>query len=163
MIEKPFEQIELTDAFDVIASFEVIEHLFCPKDFLVWAKNALRTKGILILSCPNIEGFDTILLERHSDAVDHEHLNYFNPTSLTVLLEKAGFRNVTVTTPGVLDVDLVRRGRKNGHVDDLRLGPLLTALLDRNDNCTDATLQSFLQQVKMSSNMMAVAEASTAV
>ena len=63
-IETPFEQVKLDATADAVVSFEVIEHLFDPGAFLRWCRSLLCPGGILFLTCPNIEGFDTTLLGR---------------------------------------------------------------------------------------------------
>jgi SAM-dependent methyltransferase len=157
IIEKPFEEVDIDIQADVVASFEVIEHLFRPSDFVEWIYRALRPGGIAILTCPNIEGFDTLLLGREAVAVDHQHLNYFNPDSLDVLLRRTGFGSVEISTPGMMDVDLVRRGLKNGEVTEQKLGPILNRLLAAESDSLDRQIQALLQEARLSSNMMAVA------
>ena len=106
----PVESIQLNslELFDVVASFEVIEHLFKPIDFVGHMKRLLNPGGIIMLTCPNGRGFDIETLGTVSNSVDHEHLNYFNPESLTGLLEKCGLEILESFTPGRLDVNLVR-------------------------------------------------------
>lgn len=158
IVEAAVETVSLAEPVDAIVSFEVIEHLFSAYDFLRWAFEQLKPEGLLYLSCPNIRGFDTLLLGKQSIAVDHEHLNYFHPDSLAHLLKRTGFEAVEVETPGVLDVDLVRRARDAGEVSDETVGPVLAGLLDRNSEEADAELQTFLQRMRLSSNMIAVAQ-----
>src|SRR5260221_10675195 len=74
----------------------------------------LRPHGLLVLTCPNGEGFDTMMLGTHSVAVDSEHVNLFNPASLSGLLEKTGFEVLEAQTPGRLDAELVREAVLNG-------------------------------------------------
>ena len=160
------EEVRATGAFGRIvgieptpdlAAFEVIEHLFDPAAFLTACRWLVRPGGRILLTCPNIQGFDTILLGSASSAVDHEHLNYFNPDSMALLLRRAGFEDIEVTTPGRLDVDLVRRALAEGTVAPAQLGPFLAHLLDRDDAGTDALLQDFLRSARLSSNLQAVA------
>ncbi len=157
VIEQPYETTALDQPADIIVAFEVIEHLFRPADFTAWLFRSVRPGGLILLTCPNICGFDTLLLGRHSTAVDHQHLNYFTPASIARLLERFGFVDVTVTTPGRLDVDLVRRAWREGVVDEAALGPFVAHLLDASDDALDQRLQQFLQQAGLSSHMMAVA------
>ena len=92
---------------NVATSFEVIEHLFSPEKFLKKIFNTLSKKSIIILTCPNGLGFDISILGKKSEAIDHEHLNYFNPFSIKILMERCGFEILDVITPGVLDIDIV--------------------------------------------------------
>ena len=109
VIERRIEDAakDLTPA-DVVVAFEVIEHLFEPTRFVEQAARLVKPGGLLILSCPNGEGFDIAELGPESLAVDAEHVNLFNPRSLSYLVERFGFEVLESTTPGRLDAELVR-------------------------------------------------------
>lgn len=108
VIEKTIEEVSDENAFDVITAFEVIEHLFSPQQFIERCRFLLKPNGLLFLSCPNHKGFDASILGLHAGMFDHEHLNYFSPNSLSLLLESFDFNILDVSTPGELDVDIVR-------------------------------------------------------
>jgi SAM-dependent methyltransferase len=117
-IEQPVERIDLSKYQpDVVASFEVIEHLFSPTDFLKACHRVLRPGGLLMLSCPNSRGFDMEMLQSAAGAVDVEHLNYFHPDSLALLVKRCDFDVLEVTTPGELDAELVRKKVLAGEFD----------------------------------------------
>lgn len=158
VIEKPVEEIQLEsdDLFDVVANFEVIEHIFSPVDFVAAAVKLLKPGGILMLTCPNGKGFDVQTLGVVSDTVDHEHLNYFNPSSLTILCESAGMQVLESSTPGVLDADLVRGKVLSGDFDISDQPFLKNILIDEWDRFGDA-FQDFLVDNGLSSNMWIVA------
>jgi SAM-dependent methyltransferase len=139
---------------DCVCAFEVIEHLFDPLRFLWQIKNILKKDGILIISAPNIEGFDLLLLGKDSDNVAApNHLNYFNPGSINTLLERAGLRSIALETPGVLDVDIVRNKILAGHqIKDT----FVSFFVEKSDKRTRDRLQDFLQDNNLSSNMWAV-------
>ena len=110
VIEAPVEVADLGGLqADVLASFEVIEHLYDPAGFLARCVQWVRPGGILLLTCPSATGFDVAVLREASDTVDHEHINYFTPASLTRLVESHGFTVLETLTPGQLDVELVRK------------------------------------------------------
>jgi 2-polyprenyl-3-methyl-5-hydroxy-6-metoxy-1,4-benzoquinol methylase/predicted RNA-binding Zn-ribbon protein involved in translation (DUF1610 family) len=119
VIESPVERIQLREdeLFDVVVSFEVIEHLFNPKAFVANMARLLKPGGIILLVCPNGKGFDVETLGVLSNTVDHEHLNYFNPQSLGGLLERSGLKVLEQSTPGKLDVELVRNKVLDGEFD----------------------------------------------
>ena len=61
-----------------------------------------------MLSCPNINGFDNLILKKNSSTIEHEHLNYFNPHSIKKLLKLSSFKILEVSTPGKLDFEIVK-------------------------------------------------------
>jgi 2-polyprenyl-3-methyl-5-hydroxy-6-metoxy-1,4-benzoquinol methylase len=154
VLESPYEDVTFDAPVGIIACFEVIEHLFDPKRFLSWCHASLQPGGIVLLTCPNSAGFDTLLLGSASSAVDHEHLNLFTPQSLALLAQRCGFEIIEVSTPGELDVDLVRRAVADGEVDRNHLGPLISRLIE---NADPAQLQVVIRDAGLSSNMRLIA------
>ncbi len=155
VLEKPIEKVDEIEKVGVVASFEAIEHMFSPKDFINQCARILPTDGLLILSCPSGKGFDVVVMEGVSDTVDHEHLNYFNPDSLTHLVEKCGFEVLEVQTPGKLDAELVRKKSLAGKFD-LKEPFLQQVLIDEWENVGEA-FQAFLAENNLSSHMWLVA------
>jgi hypothetical protein len=91
--------------------------------------------------------------------VDHEHVNYFNPASLSRLFERFGFTVEEVLTPGRLDVDLVRTAIEDGVCEP---GPLLRhVLVDRGDELAEP-LQDWIADNRLSSHLWVVARAAQA-
>lgn len=158
VFELPIERIQLepNEFFDVVASFEVIEHLFSPLDFVGHMSRLLKPGGILMLACPNGLGFDIATLGTISNTIDHEHLNYFNPKSLSQLLSRCGLEVLESFTPGRLDADLVRNKILTGEFDVTEYPFLQKVLIDDWGNLGGA-FQDFLMQQGMSSNMWIVA------
>lgn len=162
VLEQPIEQIELdrTALFDVVASFEVIEHLFAPIDFVGHMTRLLKPGGLLILTCPNGQGFDVETLGTASNTVDHEHLNYFNPGSLKKMLTNCGMEVLESFTPGKLDAELVRNKILMGEFD-VSTQPFLKKILIDNWEQLGHPFQEFLVQHGLSSNMWMVARKNT--
>ena len=80
--------------FDVIVSFQVIEHLYDPVAMLVSVKKHLSPDGIFILTTPNLDGFGAKIMGNkwHGYRDDHVSLKGFNDWQ--ALLEKNGFQSV---------------------------------------------------------------------
>jgi 2-polyprenyl-3-methyl-5-hydroxy-6-metoxy-1,4-benzoquinol methylase len=75
------EQFECSERFDVIISFETIEHLKNPTYFLKQLSNYLTSNGVLMMSVPLGE-------TRHFDPY---HLHAFTHEQIFTLLETTGF------------------------------------------------------------------------
>jgi len=150
------EQIDERDFADVVAAFEVIEHLFAPREFIRRCKTLLRPGGLLIVTCPNVMGFDVATLGLQSGTFDHEHLNYFRPRCLTLAAELEGFEVLEVLTPGLLDADIIRRKCLSGEFDLQNQSFLRSVLIDRWVEL-GASFQQFLADHLMSSHMWLVA------
>ena len=137
---------------DVLVAFEVIEHLFAPRRFVEGCARAMAPGSLLVLSCPNGEGFDIATLGAGSLAVDPEHVNLFTPDSLERLVSEAGFKPVWRGTPGRLDAEFVREAALRGEIalDDQ---PLLRRVLIDEWERLGAPFQAFLADNGLSSHM----------
>lgn len=159
IFESLFEKTKFkkTDKFDIIASFEVIEHLFDPKEFIKKCYSLLKKGGLLVLTCPNSKGFDFEVLGKECNSIDHEHLNYFHPKSIKLLTENNGFKVLEISTPGRLDAELVRTKILEGVVDVSSQKFLKMVLIDSWDSLGEK-FQDFLSQNGLSSSMWMVAK-----
>lgn len=75
------EQFEWSEQFDIVVSFETIEHLRNPAKFIGRIRNLLVPEGYFLLSVPLGE-------TRH---LDRYHLHKFSQQEVFCLLEQAGF------------------------------------------------------------------------
>lgn len=156
VIEAPIEQVVLQDTeIHVIALFEVLEHLFSPRDFMLKAAQLLVSGGLLIVTCPNLYGFELQTLWKKSTTLDVEHLNYFHPQSISRLAQDAGFEVLDILTPGKLDVDIVRKAAQSGQLN-LEGQPFLQHLLLQADDTVRAAFQTFLAENQLSTHMWLV-------
>ena len=157
VIEAPIEDVQLGDGVaDVIASFETIEHLYSPRDFLLRCRSLLAPGGLLVVTCPNVKGFDVMTLAERSETVDNEHLNLFHPRSLAALAEECGLEVLETLTPGMLDAELVRKKALGGEFDLGEQPFLQHVLIDEWDRLGGA-FQRFLADNGLSSHMWLVA------
>lgn len=155
-IERMVEDLRI-DPVPVITNFELLEHLFSPREFLASCHRVLSRRGLLFLTTPNIRGFDLALLGPASDNIAApEHLNYFNPDSLSLLLEKTGFRVEEVLTPGKMDADIVRNKVREGTYR-LEGNSFLREILFEKWETLGAKFQDFLAENRLSSHLWVVA------
>lgn len=159
VIEEAVEKIQFAeeDKVDVVVNFEVIEHLFSPKFFIEKCADLLKKDGLFVVTCPNGEGFDIKTLGTVSKTVDHEHVNYFNPDSLKLLLENSGFEVLESLTPGVLDAELVRNAVLEGKFS-LENQPFLNQILIENWESKGQSFQNYLTDNQLSSNLWIIAK-----
>ena len=111
VVKEPVSPLSFgSEKFDVITSFEVIEHIQTPNQLFETARNLLRPGGLFYLTTPN---FDAILrfLEGSRFAMlgYPEHLCFYNKYSMRHLALQHGFTPLKITTTGI---DLARIKKK---------------------------------------------------
>jgi 2-polyprenyl-3-methyl-5-hydroxy-6-metoxy-1,4-benzoquinol methylase len=91
--------LELRGQSDVVISIDVIEHLFFPRAICQRAREALGSKGTLILTTPYhgyCKNLALAVLNRYDDhwhpLRDYGHIKFFSPRTLSRLLREEGFR-----------------------------------------------------------------------
>ena len=156
-IEEPIEKVRV-DKVSVITCFELIEHLFSPKNFITSCHSILSDNGLFILTTPNIRGFDLITLGALSNNIDGpNHINYFHPDSIKILFNNSGFDVLEILTPGKLDAELVRKKILNKEFD-ISNHPFLKQILIDKWNELGIIFQDFLCSNLLSSHMWVVAK-----
>lgn len=153
VINSPIEDVVENEFVDVLAAFEVIEHLFAPRQFIEQCFRILRPGGLLFLTCPNVKGFDVATLKMLSHTFDHEHVNYFHPGSLAKLLRNCGFDIIDIQTPGQLDAEIVRKNFLDGNFD-LNNQPFLREVLLERWEELGLNFQEFLAKNCLSSHLL---------
>jgi len=95
---KDLEKIE--QKFDVITMWHVLEHVQDPLQDLRIIYKSLNDNGKIIFEVPNADSqaFKIFGPDYNYNMVP-EHIQYFNPKSATIALEKAGFTVVKCYTP----------------------------------------------------------------
>jgi hypothetical protein len=111
VIEKFIEKVvagDLPPGRKAFVSFELFEHLHSPAAFLGHIKGLMNTGDLLIFTTLSGAGVDIQALWQNSKSVSPpHHLNFLNPSSIRILLERLGLQVLDVTTPGKLDVDIL--------------------------------------------------------
>jgi 2-polyprenyl-3-methyl-5-hydroxy-6-metoxy-1,4-benzoquinol methylase len=83
-------------SYDVVALFDVIEHISNPKQLLAHLRTLLRPGGCLVLSTPNVDGISRRALGSSWAVLNPgEHLFYFSETTLSAMLKQAGYVDVS--------------------------------------------------------------------
>lgn len=81
--------------FDAIVMNDLIEHVPNPITTLKIANKLLKSDGLIFLSTPNIESLMAkIFGTRWLHLKPNEHIYYFSPTTMNLILEEAGFKMI---------------------------------------------------------------------
>lgn len=105
VFEGDISSLALSDTFDLITIYHVVEHLLNPVEVLTKAYQLLQSNGILFVETPNIGGIGARLKQaKWSMIKPPEHVLYYKPCSLKYVLRKAGFSKIKIftTTPTTL-------------------------------------------------------------
>ncbi len=156
VVEKWVEDLAPSDVgADLATAFEVIEHVFEPLTFLRAAGQTVRSGGMIFFSTLAATGFDIQVLWDHSRSVSPpQHLNFPSMDGVRRLVARAGLELVEVTTPGQLDLDIVRN-RLAEH-PEIEVPRFVRTLASSPDD-TRAAFQSFLQAGRLSSHVQCLA------
>ncbi len=147
------------NSIDFVTCNDLVEHLHNPSQFLAGCYARLKSGGGLMIATPNGAGFDfSILGDKTENISPPEHLQYFNPHSISLLLEECGYRVISVQTPGILDVQIVKTQVSEGNFPLLAENAWLAKLFKRNDEKLEEAFQGFLRENLLSSHMVVVAE-----
>ena len=117
----------------------------------------LKKRGLIIFTCPNGQGFDVSMLQENSNTIDHEHLNYFNTYSIGLLLKRAGFVSHEISTPGKLDVEMVKNFLPKIKNTNQRIDHRLSWIKNSSEKELKI-LQKWIVRSKLSSHMFVLAK-----
>jgi SAM-dependent methyltransferase len=135
---------------DLVVCFEVLEHVYDPLSFIRVLKRLVRPGGYVFVSTLCIDGFDLqVLWDKSNQIFPPHHINFFSVEGFERLFQRAGLTDIIVTTPGRLDVDIVRNACK--HDPKLLRGQrFLNNLLE--DESSAGAFQQFLVSQRKSSH-----------
>ncbi len=135
---------------DLVVCFEVLEHVDDPLSFLNTLKGMVRPGGYVFISTLCIDGFDLQMLwEKSTQMSPPHHINILSVDGFVELFKQAGLVDVDVSTPGVLDVDIIRNVA-NDDTEFLTEHRFLRSVL--HDKKIAQEFQSFLSENRLSSH-----------
>lgn len=144
----PILSTGISGDYDLIVAFDVLQREKDPSIFLKELYRNLSSEGIAVLTTRSGTGFDILALGKETESLyPFDHLFLPSPAGLRKILENNGFEVLELTTPGVLDVELVKASLKNSS------SKLVQYLIHSVDS---ERLQAFIQQNNISSHMRVV-------
>jgi SAM-dependent methyltransferase len=81
-------------SFDLICIFQTLDHLSDPLSVLRTCLSKLKKGGLLYVIIHNVDALQAKILRDKSPIIDVEHIYLFNPQSIKLAVEKAGFKTV---------------------------------------------------------------------
>jgi hypothetical protein len=114
VIESFLEQVKpnsLPTGPRAFISFELFEHLHDAQVFLSHLCGLIRPNDLFLFSTLSSLGADIQALWQDSNSISLQHLNFFNPKSIKLLLARSGLNTILVETPGKLDLDILYNNR----------------------------------------------------
>ena len=116
VIEKFLADVKIDDLSNqpkCFVSFELFEHLHNPEEFLINLNGLMQQNDIFIFTTLSGFGLDIQVLWDNSPTVSPpHHLNFLNPYSIKIILERTGFKCLDINTPGKLDIDILNNNKK---------------------------------------------------
>jgi 2-polyprenyl-3-methyl-5-hydroxy-6-metoxy-1,4-benzoquinol methylase len=97
IIDDYLENLSFEEPYDVVVLRHVIEHFADPALTVRQVRNLLTGNGVLLITVPNIACLGRLLFETHWSWSLPYHCNFFSPRSLRALLNKEGFKLLTLT------------------------------------------------------------------
>lgn len=154
VINKFLENLKLNDlpkGRKTFVSFELIEHLHNPNLFFTKMKKLMGSNDIFIFTTLSGAGIDIASLGKKSNSImPPYHINFYNPFSIKIFLNKLNYEVIQVSTPGKLDLDILKN---NSHkISSFLFKYILNTFSDKNID----KLQSFFSDNGLSSHMMVV-------
>jgi SAM-dependent methyltransferase len=97
-----FTEMDFTDTFDLVTMWDVIEHVPDPKTYIQRAASVLRSGGVFALATPDVDSLPARLTGKRwvGYKLSEEHVYYFSATTLSRLLDEAGFDVLNVRHVG---------------------------------------------------------------
>lgn len=97
--------------FDIVTSFEVLEHINNPNEEIEEFKKLLRKGGLFYCTTPNFNSIMRYVLKEKYNVITYpEHLSYYTKKTLSRLLINNGFKRVKFLSTGI-SIDRFNKSR----------------------------------------------------
>ncbi len=141
-----------TGTVKALTAFEQLEHQVAPRAFIGALRDLLAPSGILFVTTRTISGFDLLTLwEKAPYIFVPEHLNLLSIEGLSQLFQSSGFELLELSTPGLLDVEMIVQASRSDR--SIQLPKFVEYLVNQRSDEALADLQGFLQRHRLSSHV----------
>jgi 2-polyprenyl-3-methyl-5-hydroxy-6-metoxy-1,4-benzoquinol methylase len=102
MHQGPLDTANYDQEFDVITSFEVLEHINNPQEEMSYFNQILRTGGLVYCTTPNFDSFSRRKLKGSWNNICYpEHLSYYTASTMKKLLLENSLIPFKIITTGI--------------------------------------------------------------
>ncbi len=148
---------ELSGHVDMFTSFEGLERVSDPAGLVRLAYEYCRSGGLFLFTTATSSGFEYQVLKQHAPNLNPiNRLNLLSLEAIVGLVEKQGFEILEFSTPGRLDVDIVKSVLEKEDLPDV--DPFWKYVFGHRPVKTFQALQQFLQESRLSSHVRIVAK-----
>jgi len=88
------ENFQTDTKFDVIIMRHLLEHIEDPSAMLKKIQSFLKPEGLLIIIIPNIDSIGRYIFGENWEWILPWHLHFYTPRTLTMLVEKMGYKKM---------------------------------------------------------------------
>ncbi|CAM8360739.1 AdoMet_MTases domain containing protein [Candidatus Methylopumilus universalis] len=155
VIESFLEKININDLKKgpkVFVSFELFEHLHDCGVFFERLSQLMQPGDLFLFTTLSGMGIDIQALWDQSNSISLQHLNFFNPRSIRILIDKFGLEVLEVSTPGKLDLDILYKNREK--INDR----FIRNLISQSTEESRSLWQKFISDNGFSSHMFVVCQ-----
>ena len=126
--------------------------MYLQKHWLNSLFEIMNNGDMLIFTTLSGMGLDIQLLKENSKSVSPpHHLNFLNPKSVSNMLTEVGFSVLEITTPGKLDIDIVRNFTRENNLK-IKIPDFLQSVIE-DENLSKSFSISFVDFVPKSCNV----------
>ncbi len=155
VVESFLEQVrsnDLPSGPKLFVSFELFEHLHDTNYFLSRLVGLMSPGDLFVFTTLSAMGLDIQALWSASNSISLQHLNFFNPKSIQILVNKSGLNVCAIETPGKLDLDILHNNK------DLISDRFWRNFIAQSSSEDRDVWQKFIVSQKMSSHMLVVCQ-----
>lgn len=150
VIETPWWSLKTEAAYDVISLFEVADRTSDVDGLFSSVRRLLKPGGLCFMTAILASGFDLqVLWKDAQNLFPPDRLNVLSTEGMPILWERHGFECLELSTPGILDVEIVAKAVRED--PNLPVPRFVRYLLNARDAETQIAFQEFLQASQMSS------------
>lgn len=91
LVQGNAEEFSLGQEFDMVVSFQVLEHLYNPQAMIQNIFDHLKPGGLLVVTTPNLSGFGASLTGKDWHGYRHDHVSLKGHDEWLSLIEQHGF------------------------------------------------------------------------